>query len=499
MHRQASTGLQFSTEEFELFRGWINEHAGIFLEDSKADSLRLAVATRSAFCGAQDCRDYYRVVRSDEEEFKQLMNLVTVNETSFFRFPAQFELLRDAVIPEVLARGDCCGRRGVRIWSAGCSTGEEPYTLAITAMESGLGTSGRPVEILGTDVSTEALERARRAIYPTRSLRNMSSETVGRWFEPIEEGFRPVRQVREACRFAYHNMIKDAQPSPFGGAWDVIFCRNVTIYFQHESTKRLVQRFFEALEPGGFLFVGHSETLASFTDSFEAIEVDGVFVYRKPDEKRTYVAGKASDRGRSDLARTALDRSATAFSHGRRDTLSRRDQEEAFDGLAQAHELLEGARAQEALDIAVQALAQEPGNREARLVAAYAHADLGHPTEAAAQAEAALALDPLAAPARYVLGVVRCEQGDLDGALAEFRRTLYADKDFVLAHFAIANVQRRRGNLTEAVREYERTMRALLATPEGPWTAFLGGFGPDLLMRTCELGLVECAQARVRR
>jgi chemotaxis protein methyltransferase CheR len=426
------------------------------------------------------------------------MNLVTINETSFFRFEAQFDVLRDTVIPEILG-ARTGGDEAFRMWSAGCSTGEEPYTLAITALGSMLPASGCRTEILGTDVSTDALERARHAIYPARSLAALRSETVRRFFESVPEGFRPVDEVRTLCRFRYHNLVKEQDHGPLSESWDVIFCRNVTIYFHAESTKRVVDRFFDALNPGGYLFIGHSETLNSISDRFEVREIGGVFVYRKPPSGGTLL-GDATRRS-AELRRTsAATRDGAGDSpENESPTCSAEETVPGAEGMiARAHELLETAAAREALEIASEVLAADPANVEAQLVTAFAHADLGSTDEAAAQAEATLGANPLVAPARYVLGIIKRERGDLEGALAEFRRTLYADQDFVLAHFAIASIECERGNVDEATREYRNTLNALGAATGGSWTAFLGGFRPDLLVRTCELGLAECAKARAK-
>ncbi len=170
-------------EEFQLFRDWIHHHSGIFLEDSKVDSLRISLVTRATRYGFTDYGDYFRVLESDDDEFKELMNLVTINETSFFRFPAQFDALRDHVIPEIMANRPEAEAHKFRAWSAGCSTGEEPYTIGMTLLDSALTSAGYTCEVVGTDVSTQALERAREGVYPARSVATLQQQTMQRWFE----------------------------------------------------------------------------------------------------------------------------------------------------------------------------------------------------------------------------------------------------------------------------------------------------------------------------
>ncbi|MDR3687432.1 MAG: tetratricopeptide repeat protein [Coriobacteriia bacterium] len=160
--------------------------------------------------------------------------------------------------------------------------------------------------------------------------------------------------------------------------------------------------------------------------------------------------------------------------------------------LAEARLLLEQGEPQLAKQAAEKAIALEPRNIDAMLVVAYAHADSGDFDAAIAEANSVLEIDPLVASARYILGIIYQRQCEPTSALGEFRRTIYIDQEFVLAHFNAANILRARGEAEDACREYENTLRALYVNPAGSWTAFLGGFRPDLLAKTCERSLIEC-------
>lgn len=526
MNRNEALRKDLTPEEFTLFRDWIHKFSGIYLEDTKVDSLRISLVTRATRFGFTDYEDYFRLLSNDEEEFKELMNLVTINETSFFRFPAQFDAMRDRVIPEILDGRSKDAPRQFRVWSAGCSTGEEPYTISMTLQDSTLDALGYRCEVVGTDVSTQALDRARKAVYPDRAVASLPQQVRSRWFEAVPDGHRPIKRVRNLCAFHFHNLIKEPYPLAFMSNWDIIFCRNVTIYFRIESTKRVVDNFFNALNPGGYLFIGHSETLTSITDRFEPVEIGGVFLYRKPHIKRGFTFNDIIERRQNRTAprQTTAERAAAASSRTLPATPARRPRpvretvaepvaltpaqaaEEAGVSVEQlpgtvaelvraANAMLEQARPTEALDFARRALALSPNDLDAHLAAAFAHADRGELEEAMDQARTVLAQNSLAAPARYVLGVIYQQQGKIDEAVEEFKRTLYIDRDFVLAHFALANINRQRGNTAEACREYENTLRALYAKPEGSWTAFLGGFKSDLLAKTCERSLLECRRS----
>ncbi len=520
-------------EEFQRFRDWIHHHSGIYLEESKVDSLRISLVTRATRFGFFEYSEYFDVLSRNEDEFKELMNLVTINETSFFRFPAQFDALRDRVIPEIL-ESKAKGSRSFRVWSAGCSTGEEPYTIAMTLLDSTLEARGIRSEVLGTDVSTQALDRAKAAVYPAKALASLPQNTVQRWFEPVKGGHRPRARARDAVAFSYHNLIKEPYPVVFSSNWDVVFCRNVTIYFRPDSTRRVVNNFYESLNPGGYLFIGHSETLTSISDRFEPVEMGGVFLYRKPLAKpNIFTPGFSAKPVRTERPRTAdLPRTGEVGSslgrippRGTPATPPRtqptpapapakpapkpietvagpgsEDERAEIDALvAEAHDLLEKAEPARARSVAELALEKDRRHVGALLARAHANADSGDLEAAIADATEALGINPLLASARYILGIIYLRQDDAERAIAEFKRTIYIDPDFVLAHFNLANLHRTQGAYDDACREYENSLRALYLSPNGEWTAFLGGFKPDLLAKTCERSLIECRKGSTRR
>ncbi|MDP2181174.1 MAG: CheR family methyltransferase, partial [Actinomycetota bacterium] len=409
-----SLSKDLTVEEFARFRDWIQKHSGIYLEDNKADSLRISLITRATRLAMPSLDAYFELLSTDEVEFKELMNLVTINETSFFRFPAQFDAFRTKVIPEVL-EGKSKVSRAFRVWSAGCSTGEEPYTIAMSMFDSGLEGLGYRLEVLGTDVSTNALQRARDGVYPPRSLANLERSVVQRYFEAAPDGHRVAKRVRDICDFSFHNLIKEPYPLALMGNWDVIFCRNVTIYFRLDSTRRVVNNFFDSLNPGGFLFIGHSETLTSISDRFEPVEIDGVFLYRKPRLRRhvSFSAVKAARSSETSASAGRLSSEGATTHPGRRAATpappqSADDQGEGGgeDLVAQARALLAEGDPRAALTVVSRLLAADVNDVEAYLLAAYAHADTGDFEKAIEECYKALAINPLVAAARYILGII---------------------------------------------------------------------------------------------
>lgn len=506
----ASLSKNLTPEEFTRYRDYIHQHSGIYLEELKVDSLRISLITRATRFGFSSLEEYYRLLTTDENEFKELMNLVTINETSFFRFPAQFDALRDLVIPEII-EGKSDSSHAFRVWSAGCSTGEEPYSIAMTLLDSGLEGLGYKLEVLGTDVSTNALRKAEEGVYPARGLLSVPHPVMTRFFEPTAQGHRIADRVRALVDFQYQNLIKEPYSLGLMGNWDVIFCRNVTIYFRLESTRRVVQNFYDSLNPGGFLFIGHSETLTSISDQFEPIEMGGVFLYRRPRPRHRGIAPLADGRSVRDGTRSRGGPSAAAQRTRRtasepvvpralpvRPTVPQVVPEPVVEAecettlLEQARLASMEGRPSDVLEIVSRMLKADSNDPHAFLMAAYAHADVGDLGAALVECTRALERDPLLSAARYILGVIHMRQGDSAQAITELKRTVYSDSDFVLAHLNLGNLYRAAGQIDDACRSYENALRALYRNPTGEWTVFLGGFKPDVLAKTCERSLLEC-------
>lgn len=506
-----SGSKDLSYEEFLRFRDFIHAVSGIYMEDTKQDSLRISLVARATRLGLSSFAEYYAVLERDEHELNELLNLVTINETSFFRFPQQFEALRTRVLPEIMA-GKPESNRTIRVWSAGCSTGEEPYSIAMTLIDAGILSLGWRVQVLGTDVSTRALAVAKKGEYPKRSLLNVPSEVVARHFEPVAGGYAVGSHVRSLVEFGYHNLIKEPYPLALMGNWDIIFCRNVTIYFKLDSTKRVVANFYNSLNEGGYLFIGHSETLSQINDQFEAVEIGGVFLYRKPRSRRTL--GLAASRSAAPAVVPAppaprrVRSGAGSAERSIRQRPERRDPSSAIppspgpkrpapppDAVQASRRALEEGRIAEARRAAEEILAADPNNTDAHLIVAYVHADSGDYEAALESCHRALSINPLLPSARYILGIIYQRQGDVVRAISEFKKTVYIDGGFALAHLNLANIYKSQHKWDQACREYENALKALYRNPEGAWTEFLGGFKLDLLAKTCERSLLECRKA----
>lgn len=262
-----------TTEEFECFRRLIYDHAGISLAPEKKVMVASRLAKRLDYHGLSSYGDYYRLVigREHPQEFQTLVNILTTNETYFFREPKHFEFFRDQILKAW--RGD-----HFRVWSAASSTGEEAYSLAMVMAEN-LGM--RNWEVFGSDLSTRVLDIARNGVYLHDRLDQMDSRLLEKYclkgVRSQQGFFRVDAKIRSRVTFDQVNLKSPLPPNL--GKFDVIFLRNVLIYFDQETKKQVVERLVTALKPGGYFFVSHSESLHRVTELLQAIKPS---IYRKP-------------------------------------------------------------------------------------------------------------------------------------------------------------------------------------------------------------------------
>ena len=270
-----------SEEQFRLLRDLIHGHCGIFFRDDTKYLLERRLAPRLQALGLATFAEYHRFLRYDPgraAELDEALDVITTNETYFYREPLQLGAFSREILPD-LARTLAPLRR-LRILSAGCSTGEEPYTLAVLVRESGLF-EGWDVEIVGADISRRCLDAARAGAYGEHAFRSAEAEHMRRWFRMRGGKWVVDDAVRRMVRFGRENLLEPGALSSVRRV-DVIFCRNVMIYFDLAARRRVLARFHEKLRDGGWLLLGHSESLLNLTADFEIVHLETDLVYRKP-------------------------------------------------------------------------------------------------------------------------------------------------------------------------------------------------------------------------
>lgn len=470
----------------------LKERVGLHIRQDSYAALKIALAARLEELAGRvgGPAGYLQSLRSEQgdEELRRLLPLVTVGKTAFFRDERQFRAL-EALLPGLIAHARSAGRK-ISIWSAGCATGEEPYSIAMSLAEA--GAKADEVELLATDVNPEAVSFAIRASYESRRVKDIPAPLLERHFD--RDGERYVVRAslhRYITAIRAHNLVSAVFPRPADGGWDIIFCRNVIIYFDTPTTQQVLTQFHNALAPGAYLFLGYSESLFRLFEGFELTEVAGAFVYRRPEAVRTppppqrprpvplspppvtHVnvrraepapappAGRPAARrppsvpgpGSPPLApQEFLDGAVALFAEGR---------------FGAARELLERLLERAGEDLAV------------RLTLANLYGILRQTDRARRSYVAALEIEPLSAEAHLFYGIHLIASGDADGAALELSRALFLDPDLTLAHYYLGRCREAQKDLARARLAYRNALEAYRRRPAGKRQAFLGYY-PDI-------------------
>ncbi|HEY4745007.1 MAG TPA: protein-glutamate O-methyltransferase CheR [Desulfuromonadaceae bacterium] len=273
-----------SDDEFLLFRDTIYSHCGIYFDEDAKYLLEKRLSRRLTALNLASFRDYYHFLkynRKRDQELMDIMDILTTNETYFFRESFQLKAFTEEIMPELLQRKSSRNNRTLRIWSAGCSTGEEPFTIAMLLLEI-KELQGWRIEIIGTDISQRVLQHARRGVYGKSSFRATEEYYIKRFFQEQEDGYRINDEVRELVTISHLNLF-DTHRMVMLGRMDLIFCRNVIIYFDAAAKKQVVEAFHTSLYDGGYLLLGHSESLMNITTLFTLRHFKNDMIYQKPE------------------------------------------------------------------------------------------------------------------------------------------------------------------------------------------------------------------------
>lgn len=270
--------ITVTEHELSELRHMIESRSGILFDESRERFISTRVREHMELKKLQRGADLLRLVKGSNVEYDALLERVLTQETSFFRYPDAFAAFEKKVLPEMHMKKFWENPRSLRIWSAGCSTGEEPYSIGISIMDTLEFAEAWNVHILATDISKQALQLAERGVYPQRTLRTVQPRQLDAYFSRTADQFMVKPKVRNLVQFAPMNLAQ----AVYVGRFDCIFCMNVLIYFSAERRGALIQRFFEYLEPGGYLFLGHADTVPQSTVKFETIIHGDFRIYQKP-------------------------------------------------------------------------------------------------------------------------------------------------------------------------------------------------------------------------
>ncbi|MBF0505287.1 MAG: protein-glutamate O-methyltransferase CheR [Nitrospirae bacterium] len=273
--------ISMNDEGFKQFRDFIYEKSGIFIPDNKKYFLENRLGRRVQEKNLKGYEDYLYNLKydSDRRELQCLFDLITTNETFFFREPQQFDVFGGELLGRISAENTNSGRKDIKIWSAASSTGEEPYTLSMVLLEKP-ELSGFKKEIYASDISESVLASARAGIYGSYAIRNIPATYLKKYFTDSNQQYTLSPAVKSLVRFSKVNLIEERDVRMIRGV-DIIFCRNVLIYFDDKAKQKVVSHLYDALRPGGYLFVGTSESLHNVTRAFRPVVINKVIIYQK--------------------------------------------------------------------------------------------------------------------------------------------------------------------------------------------------------------------------
>jgi chemotaxis protein methyltransferase CheR len=446
----------------------VYDHCGLDFSEQRRPELERGVRQAFAASTCAGLDEYYHLLRDPDNgamHLEQLVNALTVCETHFFRNAAQFDALYSQVLPQIIERRRAL--RTLRIWSAGCASGAEPYSIAILLQELLPDVDEWSITILGTDINTEALDRARKATYNDWAFREQRArQWRSRYFHKKGDRYELVPEVRHMVTFAQLNLAKDNYPAYETNTMfmDLILCRNVTIYFTESVTQQAIERLYDALVGGGWLVVGHSEHSLTTYHRFQARNYAKAILYQRTDrpsflpkdwkQPTTLVeknrAVPASVPAPADVQPDIQPPAASPVSLP-----------ENGDSIERARELLNYGRSEQARDLLLEVVNRTPRHATACVLLGQAYANLSCWQDAERWCHQAVHLDKLALDAYYTLALVLQHQGKLDRAIEAMKKVVYIDRNHVLGHFGLANLYRSNGQVLQALKSLDNARRLL--------------------------------------
>ncbi len=464
---------------YMLFKDLILERTGMLFSPRRRDALARGVTVAAEQAGHKNLSEYHGLLQdaeTDSELWDDLIGTITVNETYFFRNSSHIKALRKHILPELIQRHQ--NDRRLRIWSTGCASGEEPYTIAILLDQLLPEIADWNISILATDINRKVLQYANKGQYRKWSLRQTDPDIQKEYFTPHRGGFNINSSAREMVSYAYLNLVEDSYPSlaTNTNAMDLILYRNVAIYLPEAVIRDIAVRLHRCLLPEGWLVVGASETNSLVYNMFAVRNLAGATIYQKTKRRETRVAPRNIPRER----RKKKDRSK----FGQRINFPITPASEAprphFRITSQTHPpvprspadpyqegltLFSQGQYEEASTCFLKYIEREPDSALAHYQMARTRANQNKLEEAQSWCQTALEHDQLMVEAHYTLAIIYQEQGLSEQAVAQLKKVIYLDPGFVLAHFSLSNIYQGAGQRDSAARHQVQAIRLAIKLP----------------------------------
>jgi chemotaxis protein methyltransferase CheR len=513
--------------DVECFRALVARRLGLYFEDAKLDFLADILQRRMESTRCDLFSLYQRRIASSANEHEELCALadqLTVNETYFFRYADHFRAFAEVVVPNRIQAQ--IHQRRLRILSAGCASGEEAYSIAILIRERLPELASWDITIHGIDVNASMVGKALRARYSTWSLRETHADLQKKYFRTDGRDFLLDSTLKPGVTFEERNLVEEDPRFWQGDAFDVVFCRNVTMYFTDEATRSVISRIARSLAPGGFLFLGHAETLRGISQEFRLCHTHETFYYQRPEAHETTYADnlprprddhssiqgsipaavesgdswfntiqRASER----IANLTQEQSEPAASGSRGTSRSSSSSKAAptppLWDRALAIELLRKERFTEALELLRSLPEGSKADPDTQLLLAVLLTNSGDLPEAEKVCLQVLRIDELNAGAHYLMALCREHVGDREAAMDHDRAATYLDSAFAMPHLHLGLVAKRSADAETARRELGRALPLLDREDASRILLFGGGFTRKALVEFCRAELRACGGA----
>ncbi|MCA9804687.1 MAG: hypothetical protein KC777_22105 [Cyanobacteria bacterium HKST-UBA02] len=455
---------------------WIEFHMGLRISESRLGDFEKSLRLAASQCGFEDPNEYVTTLvrgRPDPRDMSFIARFITVGETYFFRDPLSYQVLISSVLPSLLPSLEDGDRDRLRIWSAGCATGEEPYSIAMTA-HSAFGNRARGrVEILGTDINPACIDVARKGAYRRWSFRDVPGFVKDKFFRmTADEKFMVNDEIKTMVNFKQLNLASEDYPSPLTGTenLDVIFCRNVLIYFSPERATEVLARFHRCLREGGYLFLAPSEIPHPAPDDFSIINLQGAIVLRKetittPHEihqvriiktNYSYFGSGSSTGAEFKSYESVVDITDFSQEETREDIVPI-----SAEVLEDIDDLYAQGRYHEVIDELMKHPSAEEQPATALVLIARSYANLGNLEAAIDWCDRLIETDSVNPKWYYLKATIQQEKGLEKNAMTSLRQAIFLDQDYVLAHFFLGNIYRQHGSVDDSRRCFDNVVKLL--------------------------------------
>ena len=464
---------------FPLYQSFLAEDVGLYFDESTRRSLSMSVVKRMEASKIDSFSDYLSFIKFDSaghEELKNLVDIITIPETFFFRNTPQFDALIKHILPELITKRVSEGNYYINIWSAGCSTGAEPYSLAIAVSEALGSVHNWKISILATDINRTSMSFAQKGVYTSRYLDHIPEDLKDKYFTKKGSQYHLDSSIIKMINFEYHNLVTDLYYLKGMKNLDMVFCRNVTIYFSQDITRKVIANIYRTLADGGYLFIGHAETLYGISQDYETIEFPDTFIYRKNlgvNSEAKKIKFPIFDKVPVDTSLPSppfayipqidipepIPEIVLALPPPQKTTHTHTEKKHKNEGLTQIAEL--------------QSLANE-------------YADNGRSDEALTILRDILDIDSFNVDAHLLSGILFYGAQEYSKAENHLKTVKYYDHNNVVSYYYLGEIYSDTKQNLKALREYKNAINLLKKLPRESHIGILGNFTAGFLLQFCE-------------